>query len=189
MVFQNDFCRAVERRAHRGQLHQHLRTVAPILHHALDGLQVPDRAGEAVEDRLGLGVRVAVRVVMLLPVLVDVGVHDSVAVVVIIYFFVFDMHVCASGTVLFNKIYRNSRRLTSPPGGWGAIRNEEFGIKYKRRPRHGEWRGLRPLPFGSGRACACRGRTRGSRAAAQSAASCARPGRKAAASPLPPPGS
>ena len=52
-----------------------------------------------------------------MPVLVDVGVHDPVAVVVLIYFFVFDMHVCASGTVLFNKIYRNSRRFASPPGG------------------------------------------------------------------------
>ena len=61
--------------------------------------------------------RVSVIDCVVMPVFVDVGVHDPVAVVVIINFFVFDMHRSASGIVFFNKIYRKFRPFASPPGG------------------------------------------------------------------------
>ena len=67
---------------------------APVLHHALDGLQMPDGAGQAVDHRLGLGVVVVVGVLPLVGVgvlvavgmlrLQLVGVDMAVAMVVII---------------------------------------------------------------------------------------------------------
>lgn len=94
MVLEDDPGGAVQGRAHRRQLHQHLGAVAPLLHHALDGLEVADGAGQAVDHRLGLGVvvmvdvrpLVAVRVLMAVDMLRLglMGVDMAVAVVVVV---------------------------------------------------------------------------------------------------------
>ena len=44
VIFQNDLRRVVQRRAHGCKLDEHLGTVTPILDHALDRLQMADRA-------------------------------------------------------------------------------------------------------------------------------------------------
>ena len=56
VIFQNDLGRAAEGGAHRSQLDEHLGTVAAILDHALNRLQMSDRTGQAVEHCLCLGV-------------------------------------------------------------------------------------------------------------------------------------
>ena len=48
MVLQNDLSDIIDGRAHGGDLDQNLRTVASILHHLLDRLQMADGAGKAV---------------------------------------------------------------------------------------------------------------------------------------------
>ena len=79
VILQDDLCSVVERRAHGCKLDEHLGAVAPVLDHALDRLQMADRAGQPVDDRLGL--RVGVRVRMGVP-LAAVAVGDDVAVFV-----------------------------------------------------------------------------------------------------------
>ena len=94
MVLEDDLRRTVQRRAHRRKLHQHLGTVAPVLHHVLDGFQMSDGTGQSVDHRFGLLVIVVVDVVPLVAVGVRmavlmlrqqlVGVDMAVAMVVII---------------------------------------------------------------------------------------------------------
>ena len=94
MVLEDDPGGAVEGRAHRRQLYQYLGAVAPVLHHALDGLQMPDGAGQAVDHGFGLGVVVVVDVLSLVAVgmrmavgmlrLCLMGVDMAVAVVVVV---------------------------------------------------------------------------------------------------------
>ena len=79
VVLQDDLCGVVERRAHGRKLDEHLGAVASVLYHALDRLQVADRTGQAIDDRLGL--RVGVRVRVCVP-LAAVAVGDDVAVFV-----------------------------------------------------------------------------------------------------------
>ena len=79
VILQDNLCCVVERRAHGCELDEHLGTVASVLYHALDRLQMADRAGQPVDDRLGL--RVGVRVRVGVP-LAAVAVGDDVAVLV-----------------------------------------------------------------------------------------------------------
>ena len=62
MVLQYDLGGVVEGGAHRGELDQHLGAVAPVLDHLAHGLEVAYRAREAVQNGLGLRVRVLVLV-------------------------------------------------------------------------------------------------------------------------------
>ena len=127
VILEDDLRRAVERRAYRRKLHQHLGTVAPVLHHALDGLQMPDSAGQAVDHRLGLGVVVVVGVLPLVGVGVLVavgmlrlqlmGVDMAVAMVVIIdLLFVFHG---ARFLLCSIKQYTTRNRIAEPL--WGDV--------------------------------------------------------------------
>ena len=60
VVLQNHLAHVVDGRAHRRNLHQYFRAVAPVFDHALDVLQMADGAGQPVDDGLGIRVRVAV---------------------------------------------------------------------------------------------------------------------------------
>jgi hypothetical protein len=62
VIPQNNLTDPVERGAHRRQLNQHLGTIAPVFHHSAYGGQMPDRAGQAVQN--GFGLRVCMRVAM-----------------------------------------------------------------------------------------------------------------------------
>ena len=66
VVLQDDPADRAQRGLHRRELDQHLRAVAVILHHSLDGIQMTGRARDSVDDLLlmRVAVRVAVRVAM-----------------------------------------------------------------------------------------------------------------------------
>ena len=82
MVLKDDFSGVVDGRAHRRNLHEHLRTISAILNHAPDGLQMADGAGKAVQN--GLGVFVGMGVTMPVCMTVIVINSESVQLVVIV---------------------------------------------------------------------------------------------------------
>ena len=63
MILQDDLSGVVDRRLHCRKLYEHLAAVPPVLHHALDGFQVPDGTRDAVQHGFHMlrVVRVAVR--------------------------------------------------------------------------------------------------------------------------------
>ena len=50
VILENEFPGVVDGGFHSGKLNQHLGAVLPVFHHSLDGFQMPDGAGETVED-------------------------------------------------------------------------------------------------------------------------------------------
>lgn len=82
MILEDYLGRIVQRGTHGGKLDKHLRAVAPVLDHALDGLKMPDGAGKAVDD--GLRLRVAVHM--------PVAVRRAVDMDMIMYLFLWNMH-------------------------------------------------------------------------------------------------
>ena len=86
VILQDDLCRAAKRRTDGCQLDEDFRAVPAVLNHALDRLQMADRTGQAVEHCLCLGVRMRVRMAFDMLAVEMVGVYDTVAVVMIIYF-------------------------------------------------------------------------------------------------------
>ena len=54
MILQNDLACIIDGRFHCGKLDQNLAAVPAVLHHALDGFQMPDCPGKAVQYSLGL---------------------------------------------------------------------------------------------------------------------------------------
>ena len=94
MVLQDHLAGVFDGGAYRSDLDEHLGTVTPILDHALDRLQMADRARQTIDDRLGLrmgvgvSMPVAVRVVMFMHMhfaIVAVGDHVPVFVHVRVY--------------------------------------------------------------------------------------------------------
>ena len=77
VILQYDLAGVLKRGLHRGQLDQHLRTVAVLLYHLPYILQVPDGPGHPVQHRprMLVGVRMAISmtVVMLVVVRMRVG--------------------------------------------------------------------------------------------------------------------
>ena len=75
VFLQDQFTRIIHRGFHRRELDQHLTAVPVVLHHGLDGLEMPDGPGKPVQDRLFLRVRMNVMmaagaIAMTVPVIV-----------------------------------------------------------------------------------------------------------------------
>lgn len=70
MILDYELGGIVERGADGGDLHEDFGAVSPLFHHALDGLQMPYRAGKAIHNGLGLG--------MLMRVGMGMGMHRAI---------------------------------------------------------------------------------------------------------------
>ena len=126
MVLEDHAGRAAQRGADSRQLHQHLRAVTPVLHHALDGLKVADRPRETIEHRLGLGVHMAVRVAVLLPGLDRMGVHMAVAVIVVIDFLFVFVHLLTFSHQQDKSSIQEKSVVCNPPRGIARLRRGTF---------------------------------------------------------------
>ena len=93
MILQNNAGGAIQGGSDGGELHQYLGTVAALLHHAFDGLQMPDGAGKPVHHGFALGVNMTVFAVVVLtlemlgeiiPGLLLMTVEYSVSMIVIV---------------------------------------------------------------------------------------------------------